>query len=85
MLFSNRRLCRHKHLYRTLNIPHSVASAWVFVDNVDLVYNEVDGTLLMKPIKVRVSSNTKAQATAQASVAAKKEPVDQSPSSHFGM
>ena len=72
MLFSNRRLCRHKHLYRTLNIPHSFASAWEIVDCVDLVYNEADGTLLIKPVRASSTTKTRVEAT-----------VDHSAADHF--
>ncbi len=87
MLFSNRRLCRHKHLYRTLNIPHSIASAYEYIDYVDLVYNEVDGTILVKP--VRNAPNNKSAAKTQSSVEAKAEPsrkdINNTPRAHFSL
>jgi hypothetical protein len=55
MLFENKRLCRKKDpkrsLYRTLNIPHSLAELWMSVDFVDLIYTEHSNTLLVKPRK----------------------------------
>ena len=55
MLFENKRLCRKKDprrsLYRTLNIPHSLAELWLSVDYVDLIYAEKSDTLLVKPRK----------------------------------
>ena len=87
MLFSNRRLCRHKHLYRTLNIPHSIASAYEYIDSVDLVYNEVDGTILVKPVR-NAPSTQAAKATAsveEAKAETARKDINNTPQAHFSL
>jgi len=68
-----------------LNIPHSIASAYEYIDTVDLIYNEVDGTILVKPIRnAPGTKSTASVAKATTSVVAKTvEPSSSSPGSHF--
>jgi len=51
MQFKNRRLCRHKTIYRTLNLPHSVANELINVDCVDLEYDEKTGIIIVRPVR----------------------------------
>ena len=50
MDFGQRRLLRHRRVYRTLNLPFGIARLWESVETVSIVYNEARDEVAIRPV-----------------------------------
>ena len=49
MDFGQRRLLRHRRIYRTINLPFGIARLWESVETVSIVYNEAREEVVIRP------------------------------------
>jgi len=74
MDFGERRLLRHRRVYRTINLPFGIARLWSGVEEVSFEYVEARDEVIVRPVRHGASSSTTIKA---------KPDQNHLPSNHF--